>query len=108
MKMNKRIGFVAAFVIAAAGLLFAHEAQKFTGVVSDSMCAAQHMTKDKSPADCARECAAQGDYALVVGDKVYTLSGDKNAIGKFAGAKAVVEGDLDGNTIKVETIQAPK
>lgn len=108
MKKHKLTGFVVAFVIAAVGLLFAHDAQKFTGAVSDSMCGAKHMTKDKSPADCARACAQQGDYALVVGDNVYTLSGDKNAIGKFAGAKAVVEGNLEGNTIKVESIQAPK
>lgn len=108
MKVNKLQGSVAVFILAAAGLLFAHDAQNFTGVVSDPMCGAKHMTKDKSAADCARTCAQQGDYALVVGDKVYTLKGDKDAIGKFAGARAVVAGDLDGKTIKVESIQAAK
>jgi predicted solute-binding protein len=45
-----------------------------TGIVSDSMCGAHHMAKDKSPAECARMCVKQGmKYALLVGDKVYTL-----------------------------------
>ena len=39
-------------------------------------------------AQCTRECVKSGsDYALVVGDKVYTLKGDKAAFDKFAGAK---------------------
>jgi len=108
MKMNKLNRSLAVFILAAAPLLSAHDAQKFTGVVSDSMCGARHMAKDKTAAECARACAEQGDYALVVGEKVYTLQGDKSAIGKFAGARATVEGDLDGKTIKVESIQAAK
>ncbi len=45
-----------------------------TGTVSDSMCGAKHMTKDKSPAECTRICVKQGmKYALVAGNKVYTL-----------------------------------
>lgn len=46
------------------------------GVVSDSMCGAAHMMKNKTAAECARLCAKQGQkYALVVGQKVYTLEG---------------------------------
>jgi hypothetical protein len=38
----------------------------FTGVVSDSMCGAHHMAKDKTPAECTRICIKQGmKYALV-------------------------------------------
>ena len=108
MKLNRLSGVVAALLLSASTLALAHDAQRFTGVVSDAMCGTKHMSKDKSAADCARECAKQGDYALVVGDKVYTLKGDKDAIGKLAGATAVVEGDLDGTTIKVESIEAVK
>src|SRR2546421_10551380 len=43
-----------------------------TGTVSDSMCGAHHMEKDKSAAECTRECVKKGTkYALVVGKKVY-------------------------------------
>jgi len=45
---------------------------------------------------------------LVLELRLEALQGDKSAIGKFAGARATVEGDLDGKTIKVESIQAAK
>jgi len=49
-------------------------AKTLTGVVSDSMCGAKHMAKDKSAADCTRECVkSSSDYALVAGSKVYVL-----------------------------------
>ncbi len=39
-----------------------------TGIVSDSMCGAHHMAKDKSPAECTRTCVKQGTkYTLIVG-----------------------------------------
>jgi hypothetical protein len=76
-----------------------------TGVVSDSMCGAKHMAKDKSAADCTRECVKSGsDYALVVGDKIYPLKGDKAELDKYAGQGATVKGTLDGNNINVQSI----
>ena len=52
------------------------------------MCGAKHMAKDKSAADCTRECVKMGsEYALVVGNTVYRLKGDKAAIDKFVGQK---------------------
>ena len=55
------------------------QAKTFTGVVSDNMCGKQHMANDKSAAQCTRECVKAGsDYALVVGDKVYTLKARMN------------------------------
>lgn len=76
-----------------------------TGVVSDSMCGAQHMTKDKTAAECTRECVKTGmDYALVVGQKVYVLKGDKTEIDKLAGKRATVKGTVTGNTVSVESI----
>ena len=82
--------------------------QTLTGTVSDSMCGAKHMMPDKSAADCAKECAKDGDYALVVGDKVYTLKGHKAELDKLAGAKATVTGAVKGDTIEVATVAAPK
>lgn len=83
--------------------------QSFSGTVSDSMCGKNHMMAGSSPADCTRACVKEGsDYALVSGDKVYTLKGDKAAIDKFAGAPATVKGKLSGNTIQVSSIAAAK
>jgi len=73
------------------------------------MCGKQHMAKDKSAAQCTRECVKGGsDYALVVGDKVYTLKGDKAQIDKFAGEEATITGSAKGETINVSSITAPK
>src|SRR5579884_451425 len=68
--------------------------QTLSGVVSDTMCGAKHMMEG-SPADCTRACVGKGSkYALVVGDKVYTLdTSDQKALdqlNKLAGEKAKV------------------
>ena len=82
--------------------------QTMTGVVSDSMCGAKHMMAG-SDAECTRACVAKGSkYALVVGDKVYTLeTSDKAALGqldKLAGQKAKVSGTVSGDTIQVASV----
>ena len=71
------------------------------------MCGKTHMMKGESAAQCTRECVKSGsDYALVVGDKVYTLKGDKAAIDKFAGANVIVKGKLSGSTVTMESIKS--
>jgi hypothetical protein len=80
-----------------------------TGVVSDSMCGAKHMAKDKSPAECARMCVKQGmKYALVVGSKVYTLEGHESEVDKLAGQKATVKGSVTGETVAVQSVVPAK
>jgi hypothetical protein len=66
-----------ATVVLSAGLvvpaLAAGSTKTFTGKVSDTMCGAKHH-EGIPPADCVRACVKHGaKYALVVGDKVYTL-----------------------------------
>lgn len=81
-------------------------AQKtLTGIVSDSMCGATHMAKDKSPAECTRLCVQQGQkYALVVGKKVYTLEGHAAELDKLAGQRATVKGTVSGDTVTVSSV----
>jgi hypothetical protein len=77
----------------------------YTGVVGDTMCGTKHM-QDTKEADCIHMCIEHGfDYALVVGDKIYTLKGDKNQIDKLSGRKVKVTGSLTGNAITVESIE---
>jgi len=80
----------------------------YTGTVSDAMCGAKHMG---SAAECTRGCVKKGSkYALVVGDKVYTLeTSDQaalDALDKQAGAKATVTGTEKDNTITVSSVKA--
>ncbi len=103
--------FIAAVLVIGLGISACAQSgqQTFTGIVSDNMCGKQHMAKDKSAAQCTRECVRGGsDYALVVGDKVYTLKGAKAQIDKFAGEKATIMGTAKGETISVSSISAPK
>ncbi len=76
-----------------------------TGTISDAMCGATHMAKDKTPADCTRLCVQQGQkYALVVGKKVYTLEGHEAELNNLAGQKATVKGTLSGETLTVASV----
>ncbi len=90
--------------------LAAGKSQTLTGEVSDAMCGAKHEMPGNA-AECTRACIKHGSkYALVVGDKVYTLeTSDKAALDKLnnlAGAKAKVTGDVDGATIAVKSVAA--
>ena len=91
---------------------FAAKAESFTGTVSDAMCGAKHMMEG-DPGGCVRACVQKGsNYALVVGDKVYTLNSKDQAtlasLDKLANEKATVKGTADGDTITVISVAAAK
>jgi hypothetical protein len=95
---------------AAFSAFAADKPQTLTGQVSDSMCGAKHQMPG-SPAACTRSCVQHGSkYALVVGDKVYTLeTSDKAALDKLndlAGATAKVTGKVTGDSIAVKSVAA--
>jgi hypothetical protein len=104
---SKSLSFVTAGLMLISTLAIAQDTKTLTGTVSDAMCGKTHMMQGVSDAKCTRECVKAGaEYALVVGDKVYTLTGDKAAIDKFAGAIVVVKGKVSGSTVTVESINA--
>ena len=106
MKSAMTLVFAAIMVLGAVQLSAANQ-QQLTGIVSDSMCGASHMAKDKTAAECTRMCVKDGSkYALVVGDKVYTLAGHEPELDKLAGEKATVKGDVSGTNVKVSSVQA--
>ena len=87
----------------------AFAAQTLTGTVTDTMCGKKHMIPGKSDAECIRECIkAKSKYALLVGDKLYTLSGDSKQLEAVAGKKVTVAGDVSGTTVTVKSIAAAK
>jgi hypothetical protein len=115
--MNARAGKVGSLLLTlivisglAVSSAFAAKAKTFTGKVSDSMCGAKHM-ESNDEAGCTRACVSKGaKYALVSGDKVYTLdTTDKAALAtldKQAGANVTVTGTENGNTITVTKVTA--
>jgi hypothetical protein len=96
--------------LAVVPALAAGKSQTLTGEVSDAMCGAKHQMPGNA-AECTRACIKHGSkYALVVGDKVYTLeTSDKEALAKLndlAGAKAKVTGEVEGDTVNVKSVAA--
>lgn len=103
---------IAVCVFSTAALLSVHAAaghkQTFTGEVGDSMCGKKHM-EGETAADCTRACVSHGsNFALIVGDKVYTLqTTDKAALATLdsqAGKMATVTGILNGDSIDVSSV----
>ena len=93
-------------ILIIAALTAAPETRKFTGTITDSMCAtADHSRMRMGPTDgeCTIACVqAHGAlYVLYDGKELYTLS-DQKTPEKFAGKKVTVTGTLD---VKTKTIQ---
>jgi hypothetical protein len=112
----QKFGLLLAGVILGATLTlssaFAATGKTFTGTVSDSMCGAKHAMPGDD-AGCTRACVSKvSKYALVVGDKVYTLdTNDKDALAtldKQAGARVTVIGTDKDNTITVKAVTAAR
>jgi hypothetical protein len=95
--------------LGATGRAFAaDQTLSVTGQISDAMCGAKHEMPG-TPAECTHACVGQGSkFALVVGDKVYTLTSDDKAmeakLSQLAGAKALVKGRAHGDTIEVSSV----
>ena len=107
----RKTGLLLTAILLAVITAYAAKAETFTGEVSDAMCGAKHGMTDK--AACTRACVKKGsNYALVVGDKVYTLQSSdqatKDQLDKLAGEKAKVTGTASGDTIQVSKVMAAK
>lgn len=69
------------------------------------MCGKKHMMPGKTDAQCVQECIKSGSsFALVTGDKVYTISAKSQTIAPFAGKHVHIEGSFKDNTITVTAI----
>ncbi len=107
--MKRLVLFLAAVAVAAAP-----GNQKFTGVITDSMCSEgdhSQMKMGSNDAECTRACVEihGAEYVLFDGKEVYTLS-DQKTPEKFAGQKVTVMGTLNikNKTIQVESMTAAK
>jgi hypothetical protein len=104
MKNRMKLSVVLALVLGGTVAVFAQQ-QTFTGTLTDSMCGATHMAKDKTPAECTRMCVKDGmKYALATDKKLYGLEGHEPELAKLAGQKATVRGSLKGEALTVESV----
>jgi hypothetical protein len=107
-----------AAIVGSAGLFVSRAAtaagkQTLTGEVGDAMCGVKHMPGEGTAAECTRTCVAHGSkYALVVGDKIYTLNTSDKAVlallDQQAGKKATITGTVTGTDVDVSTAVAAK
>jgi hypothetical protein len=103
-----RMVFVGLAVLAAAQAS-AQDAKTYVGVITDTMCAADHKPMNVAPdGKCVRDCVGDGQtyqYALLNGKAVYRLS-DQETPAKFAGQTVRVTGILNTKTniLKVQRI----
>jgi hypothetical protein len=80
------------------------------GYIGDSMCGLRHGRSVHSPAeerDCTLQCVTDGSKFILAdraARKVYQLE-DQDAPRPFAGKKVRVTGEIDGQSVRVETIQ---
>ncbi|MGC1871766.1 MAG: hypothetical protein WA700_12470 [Acidobacteriaceae bacterium] len=111
MKSFYLSGMLAIVAILSGGVASA-QTTTLRGIVSDQMCGAHHMMAGASAQKCTRECVGMGSpYALVVGDKVYTIQANpevKKELYVLAGAAAVVKGTVSGMTIQVVAVAPAK
>jgi hypothetical protein len=94
--------------LATAGMAYAQD-QTLEGTLSNTHCGLKHATADAKAATCVNGCVSSQNakYALVVGDKIYTLEGgDKAVYQKQAGLATKVTGHVDGTTIHVSSVAA--
>lgn len=98
-------------LIGASLLAAADKPQTYTGVITDTMCAAKHAMGITPDDKCVRECVKMDPkktkYALLVGKDIYVLS-DQQSPEKFAAQKVTVTGTLFEKTkiLKVDKIEA--
>ena len=77
----------------------------FSGMITDSHCGARHMRKSNmTAAQCAEACYRKGaSYILIDGNRRYTLIGGEGALSKLLGERAKVTGNLQDDTIIVDS-----
>ncbi len=83
-------------------------ADEMKGFVSDSMCAAKHVGATEKDSACAKKCIKGGSDPVLLSDgKVLKFdAASKDKAVALAGQKVKVDGTLDGDTVKVTSIEA--
>jgi hypothetical protein len=92
--------FLAMLLLFSASL-YAGDPIKVTGYVGDDHCGSK---SGPDHANCAKQCVKGGAKpVLVVGKKVYTISNPEK-LSELIGDKVDVTGQVDGDTITIDTV----
>jgi hypothetical protein len=106
----KRI-LIALMVLSFAVVAVSAFAADLTGVVTETKCGAAHKAGSEKDISCIKKCVTSdaGKLALLVGDKLYTITNPKKAAG-HEGHTVTVTGETDENakTITIDTLAMAK
>jgi len=95
---------IAMFLVVSLFALSATAAE-VTGYISDAKCGAKGSSE--AHAKCAETCVKGGSAAVFVSEgKVYKIDNDDQAkVADHVGHKVTIDGKIDGDTIKVESVK---
>ena len=99
---------IAALLVPAFAAAHDHHAASWTGWVTDDHCAAKGANAEH--ASCAKKCLGNGGKLVFYNsadEKIYNLDNQKLAE-EHIGHEVVVTGTAEGDSIKVESIEAAK
>ena len=85
--------------------------QTLTGTVGDSKCQGRTLDrKNVTLLSCTHICTnSEGrDFVLSTGDSVYVLAGHRNELDRFGGGRATITGQIDGNTVLLDSVSPVK
>lgn len=86
---------------------FAAYADQMTGYISDAHCGAAHNSVSEANTKCIQACLKKGsDPVLVNEGKVMKFTSD--SVGKarsFAGENVKIDGSMDGDLVKINSIE---
>ena len=104
----KRLGL--ACLLTASLASFAARADEMKGVISDSHCGAAHSKASEAAEKCVKKCLGGGsDPVLVSEGKVMKFDADsKDKAKSFAGDEVTIDGTMDGDMIKINSIDKAK
>jgi len=106
--MKAKFAGVMALTLCAAALAFAADGT-WTGYISDSQCGAKGANEKHT--DCAAKCVKEhGAKYVFVNDadkKVYAIA-DQDKVAAHAGHHVTVKGSVDGDNLKVASVDMVK
>jgi len=96
---------LATFLVASVGSVAAL-ADQITGYVSEAGCGAKHSTVSAANTKCIEGCLKKGsDPVLVSEGKVMKFDADSKEKAKaFAGQNVKIDGTMDGDVVKINSI----
>ena len=84
-------------------------ASEWTGYVSETKCGAKHNDASAGSIGCVKACIKGGAKPVLVDDgKVVAISNPDKVPEALYGLKVTVTGDLKGEAVEIESIEAAK